>query len=128
MTSKLKTLERHIGDTTGQSRYLDQMIASTLDCVAEMHPTEQYTASVDACVSLINRILPRWHWHVGHGPRGILPYAALRKSQATDSAEELRVEATAPTVPLALLHAAVGALIAEEKATTCPGVGRDICT
>lgn len=118
MTSKLKALECRINDETGRSRDLDQMIAATLDCAAVKSPAEQYTASVDACLSLISRILPHWHWHVGYDPRGILPYAALRRSQATDSAAELRVEATAPTVPLALLRAAVSALIAEQKAPT----------
>ena len=90
MKSGLKTLEHRISETTGRDPELDGMIAATLDVAAG-----DYTSSVDTCLSLIGSVLPEWHWHVGHGPTGILPYASLTKATGSDSASELRVEATA---------------------------------
>jgi hypothetical protein len=57
-----------------------------------------FTSSIDLCVSLIERVLPGWHWHVGFGPKGVLPYASVYTNQ-------LHYEAMAGTVPLALLSA-----------------------
>jgi hypothetical protein len=66
---------------------------------------------VDSCIALFRRVLPGWHWHIGHGPRGILPYAAV--SKAADEPGGIRLEAIAPTVPLALLRALLKAKIAD---------------
>lgn len=110
----LKLLERRIVEATGKDRDLDKLIASTLVGTFGDKPSPDYTSSVDTCIALIGSILPEWHWHVGHGPRGIVPYASLRRS-ANPSGGDLRVEASAPTVPLALLHAAVKAMIAERQ-------------
>ena len=116
MTSKLRALEKRIAGATGQDRDLDRAIAETVDIDRAGGAGHDYTASVDTCLSLIGRVLPDWHWHVGHGPTGILPYASLSKTSGLDEETPLRVEASAPTVPLALLHAAVFALIADQNA------------
>ncbi len=115
MTSDLQNLGSRIGATTGPSRDLDHEIASAIDRRSDGQQVREYTSSVDTCLTLIRRVLPDWHWHVGHGPRGILPYASLLKTSNPGDGEEIRVEATAPTVPLALLHAAVKALIADQE-------------
>jgi len=115
MESKLEDLESRISETTGQDRDLDHLIAATFDSLADGHPVGGYTSSVDTCLTLIGSILPEWHWHVGHGPSGILPYASLRKKTNLSDATQLRVEATAATVPLALLHATVKALIVDQR-------------
>ena len=70
--------------------------------------TPPYTGSVDECIALVNRILPNWHWHLGHGPLGIVPYASMTQNDGEDGS--IHVEATAPTVPLALLGALMKAL------------------
>ncbi|MGI9414847.1 MAG: hypothetical protein ACR2PM_14325 [Hyphomicrobiales bacterium] len=93
---------------------MDHAIAETIDPAAGGNPVRDYTSSVDTCLSLIGAALPDWHWHVGHGPSGILPYASLTRTTGPDDAATLRVEATAGTVPLALLHATVKALIADQ--------------
>lgn len=62
-----------------------------------------YTGSVDACLALVRALLPDWRWHVGHGATGVLPYATLSRG-------EVRFAADGPTVPLALLRAAVRAI------------------
>ena len=40
--------------------------------------------------------MPGWHWHVGYGPKGVMPYASISNGK-------IRCEAIAATVPLALL-------------------------
>ena len=99
MTKDIQGLLQQIRRVSGSDRDLDRGIAHCLDG-SNGDPTETppFTASVDACIHLIERTLPGWHWHVGYGPKGIMPYAALMNG-------ELRYEATAPTVPLALLIA-----------------------
>ena len=84
-----------------------------MDTAASKDGVPPYTSSVDACLDLIGSTLPKWHWHVGHGPRGILPYASLTCDEAGPA---IRVEATAPTVPLALLGALVKAAQSDRSA------------
>ena len=105
MTDDLRLLLKRVQAATGRDERLDREIALRLDEVAEnlgTHPT--YTGSVDCCLELIERVLPGWHWHVGYGPKGIMPYASLVRGDA-------RFEAIAPTVPLALLIALLRARI-----------------
>ena len=105
MSSHLQALERRIAKATGQDRDLDRAIAETIDpdapgrYGARLHIVGGYLPGADRTV------LPDWHWHVGHGPSGILPYASLSKTSGPDDEMPLRVEASAATVPVALLHA-----------------------
>lgn len=108
--SKLEELETRISAATGEDRDLDRLIRDTLAGGGE--PAPRYSSSVDDCIALIGAILPKWAWHTGFGPRGIMPYASLRLRTAKDGSDS-RVETTAPTVPLALLHAAVKALLSD---------------
>lgn len=108
MPDDLASLERQIGDASGPSEGIDLAIAATLDGELESEAPLPYTASVDDCIALIKRTLPDWHWHVGHGPLGIVPYASM--SENGGDTEPMLVEATAPTVPLALLRVLMKAL------------------
>ncbi|MCP5080658.1 MAG: hypothetical protein GY948_03065 [Alphaproteobacteria bacterium] len=112
MHANLKTLNKQIAETTGPCRALDALISTSLPTAQAGEPKENYTSSVDACLRLIGAVLPNWHWHVGHGPTGILPYVTL---SSTAMEADYRVEATAPTVPLALLHATTKAMILMEQ-------------
>ena len=103
----LQRLESKIAGATGSDTRLDQAIWDTIDTHSKNEDIPPYTASLDACLSLIKSVLPDWHWHVGHGPRGLLPYATLSSGKAES---EVRVEMFAPTVPLALLGALIKAL------------------
>ncbi len=114
-TTALLNLQDLISAATGKEPELDRKIAQLL--LGETgSPPEPYTSSVDKCIELISKRLSGWHWHIGHGPSGILPYASLRKTHDPASSDGMRVEALAPTVPLALLKAAVQAAIVEESA------------
>lgn len=92
---------------TGSDPDLDAAIAAQFGGRSADPPP--YTGSVDACIDLVHAQLAGWGWHVGFGPSGVLPYAALHD-------DTRRVEASAPTVPLALLRALAAALAAVAKA------------
>jgi hypothetical protein len=92
---------------TGPDPDLDAAIAAQFGGRSPDPPS--YTGSVDACIDLVHAQLAGWGWHVGFGPSGVLPYAALHD-------DTRRVEASAPTVPLALLRALAAALAAVAKA------------
>lgn len=104
----LDDLERRVAAATGEDRELDRLIAETVDGGNSSPPG--YSSSVDECIALIARALPGWAWHVGHGPTGIMPYASLHRRAPAADGSALRAEATASTVPLALLHAAIKAM------------------
>jgi hypothetical protein len=103
MSADLRRLLTRAEAATGRDTRLDAAIGEALEGVDARQPSPDYTASVDSCIALFRRVLPGWHWHIGHGPRGILPYAAVSKD-----ADEI-----APTVPLALLRALLKAKIAD---------------
>lgn len=115
MPANLKSLHEQIEDASGPSRSLDTLIAHVLAPSLPGAPEAPYTSSVDACLDLIGTLLPGWHWHVGHGATGILPYAALSGPAPANGAPSLRLEASAPTVPLALLRAATKAMLVTEE-------------
>jgi hypothetical protein len=97
----LASLLSHIKAATGADRTLDAAIEQTLRGRSQDPP--DYTASVDHCLDLLHELLPDWHWHIGRGARGIMPYASLSNGQITVSADGI-------TVPLVLLAAIVMAL------------------
>lgn len=100
-----------LASAKGSDRELDQAIADILD--HSTSPAPEYIASVLECIRLLARALPDWHWHIGYGARGIMPYVTLSNLVGdVDGPTRQRVEVTAPTVPLALLRAAVEALMA----------------
>jgi|GEM_PF-750890 signal transduction histidine kinase len=94
-----------IKKATGRDPAIDRRIADALDGGDLGQTVPDYTASVERCVELIRRTLPGWHWHVGYGATGIMPYAMV--SEGTR-----RYEATAATVPVALLDVMLQALVA----------------
>lgn len=108
MPITLEDLESLIDGATGPSDRLDREIAAVIEGSDGNSRIPAYTASVDECIALVKNTLPEWHWHLGHGPMGIVPYASM--SRDDKDANEILVQASAPTVPLALLSALVKAL------------------
>jgi len=106
---KIASLLDRLSAASGRDRRLDCEIARYLDdATSEQDDPPCYTASVDLCIELVARVLPDWHWHIGYGPKGVIPYAYLSNGNN-------RQEATAGTVPLALLIALFRALAVEAK-------------
>lgn len=101
MSDGLRALEVRLQAATGSDRELDDALARLLAPQRAAAPPD-YTASVDRCVELVHEALPGWSWHVGWDATGVLPYATLHR-------EGRLVEASAPTVPLALLRAVLKA-------------------
>jgi len=97
----LKNLLTAIETASGADPRLDAKIDNILRNSKEPGPA--YTASVDSCLELIHDVLPDWHWHVGRGAGGVMPYASLSKGN-------LKVVADGVTVPLVILAATVKAL------------------
>lgn len=81
----------------GASTALDAAIAQAFGV-----PPGDYTESIEQCQQLVALAFPGWHLHLGFDVTGIFPYAVLSKGME-------RGEAEAPTVPLAILRAAVAA-------------------
>lgn len=88
-------LAERLEAATGMDAGLDDTLAQCLSL-----PVSDYTGSVDAVRSLVATVLPGWHLHVGFDVSGVFPYAAIAQG-------DIHVEASAPTVPLAVLRAAL---------------------
>jgi hypothetical protein len=88
-------LAKRLEAATGTDAGLDGMLAQSLSL-----PEHAYTGSVEAARDLVAAALPGWRLHVGFDVGGLFPYAALTQS-------DIHVEASAPTVPLAVLRAAL---------------------
>lgn len=106
MKGDLDQLIERARHATGRDTALDRALDETLGAGASGE-APAYTGSVDACIELVHRMLPGWAWHVGYGAEGVIPYAAVSHGPA-------RHEASAPTVPLALLLALLRAKAGQE--------------
>ena len=96
MNEQVRKLVAAIERATGSDRQIDRALAELAGQDTADPP--DYTASVDRCIDLLHQLLPGWSWHVGWNATGVLPYATLHQGKQ-------RVEAAAPTVPVALLKA-----------------------
>jgi hypothetical protein len=103
--STIQGLLKRVEAALGADRDLDRAIAAALDPGAAPAAVPDYTGSIPACLALFMARLPGWRWHLGWGPTGVLPYARATRG-------DTRIEAEAPTVPLALLAVLLGALLA----------------
>ncbi len=109
MLSSLHSLKQRIESGNGADRDLDADIEKIL-CGPSDHPPD-YTASVDRCLELLHGVLPNWHWHLGRGATGMMPYATLSKGRTSVSAD-------GTTVPQVLLAVIVRALIEQRRRKT----------
>ena len=105
VSSEIADLLERVRSAAGSDGQLDADISRCLDDEQPDQPSP-YTSSIDRCIELLHSILPLWAWHTGFGPRGVMPYASVSK-------DDMRFEATAATVPLALLQAILEAKLAE---------------
>jgi len=144
MTDLAELLER-VKAATGPDREIDRDLTEALysdistrerrvlanDQFAWMHPEyglvrcEPYTASVDAALALVERVLPRWEFNlsVEHpGDDG----AAIWRAEIGDPL--MGFDAEAPTPALALLAAALEALAYQQPAAAPADVGNSQLT
>lgn len=106
MGPTLQNLQTRIDAASGADRDLDADIETALHGAADEAPS--YTASVDRCLDLLHAYLPDWHWHLGRGASGVMPYASLTKGRKTVTADGV-------TVPLVLLSAIFKALLQQHR-------------
>lgn len=90
-----RELAAALAAASGGDHALDAAVATAFG-----QEVAEYSESVDACRGLVAAALPGWKLHVGYDVTGIFPYAAL-------SREDAHIEADAPSLPLAILRAAV---------------------
>lgn len=123
MTAELATLRARIDAATGPDRELDLSLAEALvpDVVVLLHNrgTGQnerstywhYTASIDAALALVERLLPGWLWTFGsYGPDDG-PWACI--TEPTEPCADYA--ARGPTPALAILSALMSAMIERES-------------
>lgn len=88
-------LQDALDRATGADPDLDARLAEAFAV-----PAAAFTGSVEHCKALLAAALPEWRLHLGYGASGVFPYAVL-------TAHGRRCEGDAPTVPLAILRAAI---------------------
>jgi hypothetical protein len=93
MTSNWSALADKLNAATGPDAALDAIIADVFGV-----NFGRYTESIEHCRQLVAKVLPGWRLHVGFDGSGVSSYASVSNG-------ENRVEATAPTLPLAILRA-----------------------
>ncbi|CAA7625935.1 hypothetical protein [Magnetospirillum sp. UT-4] len=91
-------LEARLAAASGGDHGLDAELAE-----AFARPPAPYTEAVEPCRDLVAAALPGWKLHVGFGVSGLFPYAALTR-------DGVHLDAEAPTLPLAILRAALQAI------------------
>ncbi|MBX3517799.1 MAG: hypothetical protein KF815_12745 [Rhodospirillales bacterium] len=107
-STRLTDLIARLDAATGPDPTLDRDIVQALGGSTTAGEGPAYTASIDRCFDLLHQVAPGWHWHVGFGVTGLLPYATLALGPR-------RFEASAATVPLALLNVIVRAACARSS-------------
>ena len=88
-------LGRRLERAAGSDAALDALVAEAFG-----QPVAACSSSVEAARALVAAALPGWTMHLGFGATGLFPYASL-------AADGTRIVCDAPTVPLAILRAAV---------------------
>lgn len=125
VSTALKELEKRLSEASGAYEEIDRPLAEAIDRAFpfETDPGTRYLiiqavrGSLDAAVSLCERVLPGSGWLVGRGrltPSEPLFGATVYATDMADEPEELG-GAEGPSPALALCLAAVRALIAKEK-------------
>lgn len=94
----LGTLTERLNQATGADAGLDELLAQSFG-----QPKAGYTGSAESAHALVHAALPDWRLHVGFNATGMFPYARLSRG-------DVQVDASAPTVPLAILRAAAKTL------------------
>ena len=79
----------------------------------------EITASIDAALVLVERVLPGWSWHIDSEFHGFPAYACLSSKESNGAEEPWLLEyethdAKGKTPPLAILAALLRAKIAQE--------------
>lgn len=122
MTDLSELIER-VKAATGPDRQIDRAIAKhfkigwdysadwptvIVDGEKTSEPTAYpYTFSIDAAIALAERVLPGWHWNIGHDANGELHATVWHGVTESDE--------YAPTAPLAIVLATLLALQSSEQ-------------
>lgn len=123
----LETLLERVRNATGPSAVLDAELYATIGgapntatagprkvpLVLKGDPKDwpAYTASIDAAVALVDRVLPEWQYHMGTCGEDDIPWACI-----TEPVEPCRdFAASAPEITIAILTALLCALTSNQE-------------
>lgn len=100
-------LIERVRNATGPDREIDWDVDEALTGeVPDFHGCPRYTASIDAALALVERVLPGWQIAMGTCGEDDIPWACL--TEPDDDCRDF--PASAPTIPLALIAALLSAL------------------
>ncbi len=109
---QLRDIARRLEEASGLGWKIDTAIRLALNSVDVSQGTPPYTASIDAALGLVERVLPVSMWDMEYDPIAANRYQFFLHLEVGKHMEE----AKAPTAPLAILRALFAALIAQEDA------------
>lgn len=103
---------------SGRECHVDE----TRDATGRLVIVPAYTASIDAALALVERVLPGWFWRSGHVPHRHWDgtkyrdnWAHLSRTDASNCDRGDEATGWADSVPLAILAALLTALIAQKR-------------
>lgn len=126
----LTSLLERVRDAAGPSAVLDAELYATIGgaphtataghrkvpLVLKDDPKDwpAYTASIDAALALVERVLPGWEW-LKKSPKVITLYRPLTEQEDTAKAWAKHIDGTGATIPLAILSALLRALTSNQE-------------
>ena len=102
---ELQALLERVEKATGPDRLLSRDLARTFGMLGH------YTASIDAALALVERVLPGWHW-IRKSPLSMTVY----QDPKDEKAWAVHFDGAGATPALSLLAAILKALIAQQEA------------
>lgn len=115
----LQGLLDRVREEKGPDRELDRELDGYPVGTTKWRDIPAYTASVDASMALVERLLPDWHIAMGTVGEHDIPWACLTEPE--DPCRDF--SASAPTIPLALVEALLSANLSQESGENSQGGG-----
>lgn len=128
--AKLEALLNRVVKATGPDRELDHLVhdQAVEPIGSRMYNTKEnggsfiaadvvapsYTASIDAALALVERVLPGWFWRVGHSTL-YAGWATVYREHPNNTTGDGEHFAEAKSAPLAILAALLKALVARDE-------------
>lgn len=114
MSEQLADLLARVKAANGPDRKIDFAVEEIESIIINPHLVPNYTASIDACVSLVERVLPGWIWQINSpATKADAAYAWIAERLADGST----FSSLGDTPCFALLAAILSALLAKDQSS-----------
>lgn len=115
MIEKLEELLERVEKATTANYNLETSISVALTPELAMRGiSPNVTASIDAALALVERVLPGWDW-LKKSEKVISLYRPLTEQEEIEKAWAVHHDGAGPNIPLAIISALLKALIAQEQ-------------